>query len=49
MNDEEIEDEGVGDDDLEEYYSLSNDSDPRSFPVTVIFSDKSYKVRYKVR
>jgi hypothetical protein len=44
MNEEEKEEEGEGDDDLE-HYSLSDKSDPRSFPVTAIFSDESYKVR----
>ncbi len=42
MNDEEKEDEGV-DGDLE-YYSLSEESDPRSFPVTVFYLNDSYKV-----
>ncbi|MEY2910708.1 MAG: hypothetical protein RLZZ184_17 [Cyanobacteriota bacterium] len=43
MNDEEMQDEGVDGDGLE-YYSLSEESDPRSFPVTVFYLDDSYKV-----
>lgn len=43
MNEEEMEYEEL-EDDLE-YYSLSNESDPRSIPITVIYLDDHYKVR----
>lgn len=45
MSEEEMEHEGVGDDDLEEYFSLSDKLNPCSFPVTVIFLNQSYSVR----
>jgi hypothetical protein len=37
------------DDDLKEYYSLSKESDPHSFPITVIYLDHHYEVRFKLK
>jgi hypothetical protein len=33
------------DGDLKEYYSLSKESDPHSFPITVIYLNHCYEVR----
>ncbi len=45
MTEEEVEKEGIDSDEKKlEYYFLSEESDPRSFPVTAIFLDESYKV-----
>lgn len=45
MNDKEMKDEGVDGDGDKEYYYLSEESDPRSIPITVIYLDDDYKVR----